>query len=124
MATSSGVSVGGIDLLVKNIAGYDQKAKRAIALRVNLAVPQSVTYAKKNAPWTDRTGNARSGLHASASAEDNVFSLLLAHSVYYGLFLETRWNGKYAIIMPTLQWIGAKLIEEIEKDLKGIGGEL
>ena len=62
---------------------------------------------RKNAPWTDRTGNARSGLKAkpetSHSAGSGTYRIILSHSEHYGLFLETRWAGRYAIIDPTVK---------------------
>lgn len=57
---------------------------------------------KKNAPWTDRSGNARNGLTAISRVDGKTFTLTLFHRVPYGIYLETRWQGKYRIIVPTL----------------------
>jgi hypothetical protein len=79
--------------------------------------------ARSQAPWTDRTGNARMALRAytnenppgkfgAADADEypnpndlarDVVALYLSHGMNYGLYLETRFQGKYAIILPTLQ---------------------
>lgn len=73
--------------------------------------------AKKGAPWTDRTGNARSGLVGTYAAERGAsggsFEINLSHSVDYGIFLETRTfpkAGKLAIIAPTL--FGQQSVEQ------------
>ncbi len=58
-------------------------------------------YAKENAPWTDRTANARQGLNGGVDAYDNHFVLYLAHGVEYGIWLEIAHGGNYAIIRPT-----------------------
>ena len=62
---------------------------------------------RKNAPWTDRTGNARAGLKAKPEFEGSTgsrtYRIILSHSMHYGLFLETRWAGRYAIIEPTVK---------------------
>ena len=61
------------------------------------------TWMKQNAPWTDRTGNARQGLHAVPERERlRHYTLILAHAVSYGIWLEVRNSGKYEIIQPAL----------------------
>lgn len=121
MAVKGGpvISFTGVDALAKSIAAHDQTVKRYIAAQFIRAEGDAVTYAKQNAPWTDRSGNARAGLHAKASPINGgqSFELLLAHSVFYGIFLESRFSGKYAIIMPTINWVGQLLIQRIAAGL-------
>lgn len=68
---------------------------------------QTETYAKSKAPWRDRTGNARSGLTATPSAQmtatGGVYQIELFHRVPYGIWLEVRHGGRYQIIDPTIQ---------------------
>jgi hypothetical protein len=74
-------------------------------------------YAKTNARWIDRTSNARQGLHAFVDARDKTrVAIYLSHAMPYGIWLEIRWHGRYAIILPTLQhYYGPirKMIKEI-----------
>lgn len=59
--------------------------------------------AKANAPWTDRTGNARQGLRAFAEEfSADVVKLYLTTQMTYGVFLETRWAGRFGIIWDTI----------------------
>lgn len=67
------------------------------------------SYAKMNAPWTDQTGAARNGLTASVFVEDGVVVLELAHTVDHGQWLELIQDGRFAIIMPTLEALGAEI---------------
>lgn len=62
-------------------------------------------YAKENAPWTDQTANARQALHAfvEESTSNESISIFLSHGVDYGLWLEVRWAGEYAILWPTIE---------------------
>lgn len=60
-------------------------------------------YAKANAPWEDRTGDARRGLDVAVDGDGDSIFLQLYHTVDYGLWLEVIQGGSYAIIMPTLQ---------------------
>jgi len=59
------------------------------------------SYAKLNAPWTDRTGNARQGLHGGVDTDGDQFVLYLSHGVEYGIWLELAHGGNYAIVRPT-----------------------
>lgn len=64
---------------------------------------QAETFARTNAPWVDRTGNARNGLFAVHNKTPMVeHRLVIYHTMPYGLWLEIRWSGRYAIIGPTM----------------------
>jgi hypothetical protein len=49
------------------------------------------------------------------------YRILLSHSVNYGIWLEIRWQGKYAIIIPTLQRYGKATMDTIGKALARMG---
>lgn len=68
-------------------------------------------YAKANAPWTDRTGDARNSLTAEADEDFEGISIILSHGVDYGYWLELIQNGNFAIIMPTLEALGPEILE-------------
>lgn len=75
--------------------------------------PQAEAYMKSNAPWTDRSGNARNGLKARTEIGSNKVTVYLFHSVPYGGYLELRWSGRYQIINPTIEVFAPVLIETI-----------
>lgn len=81
--------------------------------------PQAEAYMRQNARWTDQTGNARSGLRAEVLVDmgGNRVAIVLYHSVSYGIWLETRWSGRYAIIRPTVQIFGAKTLRRLSEEL-------
>lgn len=90
----------------------------AIDAGVDLAfdsmVPVAESYMRLNAKWTDRTGNARAGLRARHDSEPMVrHELVLHHSMPYGIWLEVRFSGKYAIIGPSIQELGPDLMDRI-----------
>lgn len=70
---------------------------------------RALEYAQANAPWADRTGDARSGLDVDVRWEGNEIVWEMFHTVDYGIYLETRWNGKFAIIMPTLEMFSSEI---------------
>lgn len=76
---------------------------------------------KTKAPWTDRTGNARNGLSAKAIVGDEIDSLVLFHQVPYGIWLEVKNGGQYAVIMPTVNEIGPEIMKTLNKIMAGLG---
>lgn len=66
-------------------------------------------YAQANAPWADRTGEARASLEAEVTTEGDSVLLILSHGVDYGEWLETIQSGRYAIIMPTLEHFAGQI---------------
>ena len=75
---------------------------------------EAETYARTNAPWTDRTGNARNGLFAQHDAEHMVrHELTVYGTMPYTFWLEVRWSGKYAIIGPTMVHIAPLMAQDL-----------
>ena len=88
-----------------------------IGVTMNYYEPKLENWAKLNAPWTDRTTNARNGLAARSGRTAKVHYIVLFHQVPYGIWLETRWSGKYAIIMPTIDKFGPEIMDTLQKIL-------
>jgi hypothetical protein len=70
-------------------------------------------YAQSHAPWKNRTGDARRGLRGEGHARGFYHYIDLSHTVDYGLWLEVRWNGKYAIIEPTIRRLGPAVMADL-----------
>lgn len=86
----------------ENMATLDSKVHAGITAAAMFAGEGGEAFMKANARWTDRTGAARSGLTHDVRVEVARWTIVLAHSVSYGIWLETRedFNGRYAIINP------------------------
>lgn len=78
-------------------------------------------YAQANAPWEDRTGDARRLLDVDVSDEGDAVIIQLYHQVDYGLWLEVIQSGRFAIIMPTLERFSGQAVEVSASS--GSGGE-
>lgn len=89
------------------------EVKRAMVAAAHYSATHAEGYMKDNAPWTDRTGAARNGLGAQVVVSTNKVAIVLYHSVPYGVWLELRWDGKYAIIEPTMATVGPLFVETI-----------
>lgn len=109
----------GVQQMQTNCGVYNDKVVEAVHAVLNYFQPLFEEYSKQNARWTDRTGNARQGLNSDVvDLAEAVVMLYLAHGMDYGLWLEVRWSGRYAIIWPTIQ----AHLNEIANMLRGILG--
>ncbi len=72
-------------------------------------------YAKDNARWTDRTGDARERLHATVEETGPIGTIVLAHGVDYGIWLEIANGGRYSIIPETIDVYGPKVMASLQR---------
>lgn len=117
---SAWIDWGGTDeRMIKAMETYAQAVLKAVRQVADYWSPVMETSAKEKAPWVDRTGNARQSLHSWVEElSGDVVALYLAHGVYYGISLERKYAGRYAIIWPTIE----THLPQIEQMLKGIFG--
>lgn len=74
--------------------------------------------AKANATWTDRTGIARQGLTGKAVKTATGVVLYLFSQVHYGVYLEIKNAGKYAVLLPVLERSYGPLMDAIRRLLR------
>lgn len=103
--------------LQANLAGMKDKHKQAMVLSARYVATQSESFMRSNAPWTDRTGNARSGLRAKVVSSGDKVAIVLHHSVPYGPYLEVRFGGKYGIIPAAMAAAGPLWVEVLGRML-------
>lgn len=105
----------------------DPHAERLAALKAVLpsAIEKVMQYnanegqnfMRSNAPWTDRTGNARQGLAGRSFKRGQwKYTIVLYHSVSYGIWLELANDRKYKIIEPA--WL--RTGQQVMADLNGL----
>lgn len=90
-----------------------------IILQMDKRAVEIEDWMKQNAPWTDRTGEARRTLRAEVVSAGGTISILVAYSVYYGTALEYDYGGQYAVLGPALDYWWPILIEDIQKIMRG-----
>lgn len=93
------------DSLTPTLATFTIRANVAISVAVEDLAKQMEQYMKENHPWENRTFAAEEGLAADVVHEGFRQVIVLHHgeSVDYGIWLEIRWGGRYAIILPTIE---------------------
>ena len=105
------------DGLIPGLEQGKAKVMRAAHIAAQAQAPEVENYMKLNAPWSDQTGNARNGLAARAYRDNDEVGIVLFHQVPYGIWLETRFGGKYAIIEPTIEAMSPTVMASFERIL-------
>lgn len=84
------------------------KTRRHIAATIMAIQPlagEAEGYMKVNAPWNNITRNARNSLTGQVTVANSPtktrIALTLSHGVDYGVWLELKNAGKFAIVRPT-----------------------
>lgn len=96
----------------------DEKVNEAVMAVLEFKAPQVEAHMKNNAPWVDQTGNARQGLRAQAYDNGgDLKGIVLYHQVPYGIWLELKYSGEYAIILPTIEAMGPEVMSSLENIL-------
>jgi hypothetical protein len=101
-----------------NLRKGPEQVKTAAWITAQRFAPEVENYMKNEAPWHDITGNARNGLSARAFREVDLIGIELSHSVAYGIYLETRFSGRYAIIEPTIDHMGPIVMRQFDRLLE------
>jgi len=92
------------DTLTTGLKEFPEKLDRAVSSTMDYFAPRIEATARSNAPWQDQTGNARNLLAARTEHVPGTrHAIILSHGVPYGIWLEVRFEGRYAIVTPTIQ---------------------
>ncbi len=112
-----GVAWQGLEGIADSVLDVTDKLMEDIKQGAENLKDEMVQYMKTHAVWEDQTGNAREGLQGTVVWEDDThFTIMLGHGadIYYGIWLEVRYGGRFAIVTPTVQQfapqMGAKII--------------
>lgn len=77
-----------------------RRGVRAIADRWSITLEAEM---KSNAPWQDQTGNLRQALYTEVEQVSlDMVEIILSHGLNYGIWLETKFAARDAVIAPTI----------------------
>lgn len=104
-------------VIAENLDRYDVAARVALGKVGQLYAPQMEAYAKANAPWNDRTTNARQTIMGRSSQTPTMVEITLAGTTDYFPFLElgTSKMRPYPIIMPTIDAYQARIMDAVRR---------
>lgn len=132
-------------VIADGLEKYGERALVALQAVANYWGQSIQDESRENARWEDRTGNARGGLFfavdgfglsplmgevvpeaksqmsdiAVEHGDKDTLIITLAHTVFYGKFLELSNGGKYAIIMSTLEKNLGNLERQVQDVFRG-----
>lgn len=100
--------------LYKSIDSMGAKLGAELLMYSSTKAAQLQAIMKQRRPWTDRTGMAKATLNARVSRpSEDIIRITLAHGVSYGIDLELKHGKAYAIVGPTIDIEGPKVISEL-----------
>lgn len=111
MATK--IDISGI---VDGLQSTETKAQKAIRMYATEGSKKLENYAKTHKRWINRTGHAVQRLKGYIEEGINNIKVCIAHGVDYGIFLELRYERKYAILEESVR-VNAK---EVLQGFKGL----
>lgn len=103
--------------VLDKLNSMQQKTRSSLQIIANTAVKAMEKYAKANARWTDRTGNARQRLQGSTRWEEDALIAAISHNVDYGMWLELCNEKKYAILEEALNSQAQNLLDSYQRFL-------
>lgn len=98
-----------------NLRNYEEEVDRALRFIMDYHAAEGQARMKTNAPWTDRTSAARNGLFTVTEHSKGHYTIIFSHSVNYGIWLEVKFSGRDAVIMPTVLSVGQDLMKNLRK---------
>lgn len=101
-----------------NFNAAANKIRAAIALYGQSAALKMESAAKNNAPWTDRTSNARNSIQGQFSMLGNTARITISGNTDYFVFLELANEKRWAVLSPTLESYAADVIAGYQKVVK------
>ena len=88
---------------LKGVAAYEASVVHCLTRGAEAVAAEMEATAKRDAPWTDRTGNARRTMTGFALWNDNHELLVgVAGHMPYSPELEIKHFRKYSILFPTV----------------------
>lgn len=107
--------------LLKGMSEYEIKTTAAIELYGQTSALKLQHYMQSKRKWKDRTGDARKRLKGELERYNGKnYRIKLSHGVYYGVFLEFAHEKRFAIIKPTIDAEGPKVLKGLENVLRNI----
>lgn len=79
--------------------------REAVLAVIDDWITEVTAWMKANAPWQDRTTNARQSLGVEEEIRGELITLYMTGGVYYMRYLEQYFAGRFRILAPAFaQW--------------------
>lgn len=101
------------DLWLEGFDAWVAKLELGLWTLLTRFEPEIEAWMKTNATWTDRTGQARQTLHTEVELLIGEAALHLMHGKEYGMWLELKNQGAFAIVLPALDYWAPKIWDAV-----------
>ena len=110
------MTLQGLETIFANLDSHAARVQVAGKAIFEIYKPVLENYAKTHARWTDRTANARQGLHSDiVELSNDTVALYIAHGMEYGVFLETKYQGRYAILWESIEAVQPQVLSKLRQ---------
>lgn len=103
--------------MVRKMDEHKNKLHKAVVLYGETAGLKLEAEAKEEAPWNDRTGNARNSLKGGADPYPDGVKIYLSGNMEYSKYLELGFDREYAIIEDTVSGNTEDILKGLSKIL-------
>lgn len=104
--------------LEKGLEAFMSKSEASIRMYAETAALKLQNHMRDEAPWTDRTGDARKRLTGLVQKVAGGYKIVLSHGVDYGIWLELAHEKRFAIIQPTILAKSNEVIRGLDRLLE------
>ena len=101
--------------MAERVKAYSARLLTAVYLLAQEWARRIADDVKQNHAWTNRTGAAEAGIVGRAFRLATGAMIIIGHGVHYGIYLERRWGGRYAGIIPALQRAYAPVLASLQQ---------
>lgn len=102
------------EMVIQNLTGMKGRFMNQIKVLGNATGQKMKAYAQTNAPWTDRTGDARNRLDYKSEKDETGVTISIFHQMEYGIYLELSNNETYAILKNSRDAILPEFLQAVQ----------
>lgn len=107
--------------ILESIRGMESRVPVVVMKYAESGAAKLEAYAKANARWQNRTGDARRRLKGDVLSHGDLYRIRLAHGVDYGIWLELANERRYAIIEESIDAEGPGIIKGFDRLIERLG---
>lgn len=102
----------GLEQVDSNLVDWNHRVHSNLRDAMESLKDDMVQWMKDNKTWEDHTYAAVENLQGHVVwHDDDHFTIFVGHGaeVFYGIWLEVRWGGRFAIVVPAVEHFGPQI---------------
>lgn len=107
--------------LKRNLRNFNGDINHLVAGVIDYSSDKAKGYMKTNAPWKDRSGNARQTLNSHAEHTSEYHEIHMYGGMPYQIWLEVRWAGRWGIIGKAVKFQGLATMNRLKGLITKLG---